>query len=60
MTPEQKAAVSACIDAFSIPRDCKDFKLTLSIDHEHTPYGQQGNIAAHLEVDHQIASPAEV
>jgi hypothetical protein len=60
MTKEQKAAVKACIDAFDIPRDCRDFTLRIYTNHEMTPYGSAPHIAAHLEVEHALASPAEV
>ena len=60
MTEEQKAAVTACIEAFNIPRDCREFKLVLSTDYAGISYGQHPRIVARLEVDHASISPAEV
>lgn len=59
MTPEQTKAITACIEAFNIPRDCEDFSLRIF----RAPadiYGRSASIAAHLEVDHFSASPSEV
>jgi hypothetical protein len=63
MTPEQKRAITACIEAFHIPRDCLDFTLTIKTDRRFDyavdAYGTRPFIGAHLEVDHAPASPPE-
>lgn len=61
MTPEQTAAISACIEAFRIPRDCRNFKLVIETSDRHVlNYGAPKHVCAFLEVDHYPARAPDV
>jgi hypothetical protein len=60
MTPEQKAAITACIEAFNIPRDRRDFRLVVSSTDDGIGYGENKRIAVALEVEHQPISVCDV
>jgi len=61
MTTEQEAAITQCIEAFNIPRDCRNFVLRIYTTDAYTyPYGSGKRVAADLTVDHAPVSVSDV